>query len=186
MLNNPTDLVLLNLDLFPTDGINLVREIKTRQQVSPPFAVIYTLKQESFIQELAYEAGADAVIDFHVKPAILKLFIRNLLSRRVRQESNTPPRQLHVDADKHLVFFMGKAIQLPRLEFQLFAFLFNGKDHFFSKEKIAEEIWHNKKVASSRTIDVHIYNIRQVFGKNIIQSKKGKGYRITKKFIQPV
>ena len=51
------------------------------------------------------------------------------------------------------------------------------------KKAIAEYIWKDESVSKKRIIDVHVYNIRQLFGKRVIQSQKGNGYRINKKLI---
>ena len=77
----------------------------------------------------------------------------------------------------------GLGSQKYHAEFKVFELLYNTPDKFFSKTEIAGLIWLDESVANKRTIDVHIYNIRQFFGKRIIQSQKGKGYRINKKVI---
>ena len=72
---------------------------------------------------------------------------------------------------------------MPRKEFKIFQLLFSSPDKFFSKTEIAEYIWKDESVSKKRIIDVHVYNIRQLFGKRVIQSQKGNGYRINKKLI---
>jgi len=88
-----------------------------------------------------------------------------------------------IDTERYLVFKKGEPIQLPRKEFKVFELLYNNPHKFFSKPEIAIEIWSDINVAGKRIIDVHIYNIRRFFGKRVIQSQKGKGYRINSKYI---
>jgi two-component system response regulator BaeR len=177
------DLVLMNLDLAPNDAIEVLRELRSAPAASQPFVVIYSLQQNDFIQELAFDSGADAFISFHRKPVVLKHFVANLLSRRIVNSKLIPDQDFAVDKEKYLIYRKGQPFQLPRKEFQLFEMLFNNSGKFFSKKEIASEIWKDEKIALRRTIDVHIYNIRQFFGKRVIQSQKGRGYRINKKFI---
>jgi DNA-binding response OmpR family regulator len=177
------DVILFNLDLFPNDAIHIMKEIRQRTFPSQPFIVIYTDKGDDFIQELAFNAGADAFINFHAKGSLLKLFLRNLLRRR-KVPVGKETKQLTIDYDRYLVYKNGQAVQLPRKEFRLFEMLYKGSDRFFTKLEIAAQIWQDERIASKRTIDVHIYNIRRFFGKRIIQSQKGKGYRINKNFIR--
>jgi two-component system response regulator BaeR len=177
------DLIVMNLDIAPNDAIQVLREMRTGSPQNQPFVVIYSLQQNDFIQELAFDSGADAFVTFHRKPLVLKLFIANLLARRTVKSPAKPELDFEVDKEKYLVYRRGQPFQLPRKEFQLFEMLFNNSGRFFSKREIATEIWKDEKIALRRTIDVHIYNIRQFFGKRVIQSQKGRGYRINKKFM---
>jgi len=176
------DVVFLNLDLQPNDAVTVLKEIKLKHSESNPFIIIYSDKQDDFVQELAFNSGADAFIAFHNKPSVLELFIKNILRRKVQIVKNDQ-RAIIIDNEKYLIFRNGEAIQLPRKEFKLFELLYHQSEKFFTKDEIAESIWEDVAVAKKRTIDVHIYNIRQFFGKRIIQSQKGKGYRMNKKLI---
>lgn len=179
---NPADVVFLNLDLQPNDAVAICKEIRQKNSESNPFLVIYSEKQDDFVQELAFNSGVDSFINFHTKPAVMELFLKNLLRRRVKVKINSK-REVIIDNERHLVLKNGVAFQLPRKEFKLFELLYNSSEKFFSKLEIAGTIWNDESIANKRTIDVHIYNIRQFFGKRIIQSQKGKGYRINKKLI---
>jgi DNA-binding response OmpR family regulator len=174
------DVIFLNLDLHPNDGLLLLKELKLRKFERDPFFIIYSEKQDDFVQELALNAGADSFISFHRKSQVMKLFIRNLLRRRTSAIIKDK-RALQIDTERFLIYKNGEPVQLPRKEFRLFELLYNGPEKFFTKTEIAVQIWQDEKVAKRRTIDVHIYNIRQYFGKRIIQSQKGKGYRINKR-----
>lgn len=176
------DLIFLNLDLQPNDAVVLSKEIRQRQMETDPFIVIYSDKQDDFVQELAFNSGVDSFINFHTKAPVMELFIKNLLKRRI-VPAPINKKEVMIDTDRHLVFKNGNAFQLPRKEFKLFELLYNNAEKFFSKNEIASMIWNDEAIANKRTIDVHIYNIRQFFGKRIIQSQKGKGYRINKKLI---
>ncbi|MCE3260019.1 MAG: two component transcriptional regulator, winged helix family [Bacteroidetes bacterium] len=178
----PTDLLFLNLDLLPHDAVSLTREIRQRKPESNPFIVIYSDKQDDFVQEMVFNCGADSFINFHNKPAILQLFIRNLLKRRAKLGS-VDKRTIYIDYDQYLIFKNGEPIQLPKKEFQVFELLYGNPNKFFSKTEIAIAVWSDERIATKRIIDVHIYNIRQLFGKRVIQSQKNKGYRINKRFI---
>lgn len=176
------DVIFLNLDLQPNDAVVLCKEIRQRNLETNPFIIIYTDKQDDFVQELAFNSGVDSFINFHNKVSVMELFLKNLLRRRVKIK-NDLKREVVIDIERHLIFKNGVAFQLPRKEFKLFELLYNSSEKFFSKTDIATIIWNDEAVANKRTIDVHIYNIRQFFGKRIIQSQKGKGYRINKKLI---
>lgn len=176
------DVIFLNLDLLPNDAIIITKEIALRNLIPKPYIILYSNKQDDFAQEFAFNFGADSFINFHTKPTVMLLFLRNLLKRRLNMKSEKE-KNLIVDTEKHLIFNKGEALELPRKEFKVFELLYNTPGKFFTKTEIAVLIWLDENVANKRTIDVHIYNIRQVFGKRIIQSQKGKGYRINKNVI---
>jgi len=182
IFSNPTDIVFLNLDLVPDDAVTITKEILQKKMDPAPFIVIYSDKQDDFIYELAFNSGIDSFIHFHNKPAVLQLFIKNLLSRRKKLPLENK-KNILIDTERYLVFKKGEPIQLPRKEFKVFELLYNNPHKFFSKPEIAVEIWSDVNVAAKRIIDVHIYNIRRFFGKRVIQSQKGKGYRINSKYI---
>lgn len=181
--HNPTDVIFLNLDLQPNDGVVLCKEIRNKSFESDPFIILYSDKQDEFIQELAFNSGADSFINFHNKPAVMELFLENLLKRRKVPENPAQKREMTIDLDRYLIIKNGVPFQLPRKEFKLFQLLYTNSEKFFSKREIAGAIWNDETIANKRTIDVHIYNIRQFFGKRVIQSQKGKGYRMNKKLI---
>lgn len=180
--SHPTDILFLNLDLLPNDAVTITKEILQRKTETPPYIIIYSDKQDDFVYEIAFNSGVDSFINFHNKPAVLQLFIKNLLSRRKKTGSDEK-RSIVIDNEKFLIFKKGEPVQLPRKEFRVFELLYHNPQKFFSKSEIATAIWDDVAVANKRIIDVHIYNIRQFFGKRVIQSQKGKGYRINSKYI---
>jgi len=179
---NQPAIVFLNLDLVPNDAVTIAKDILQQVVLPKPFIVIYSDKQDDFVYELAFNSGVDSFINFHNKPAILRLFIRNLLSRK-KKAKEVLQQNLVVDKERYVIIQKGKIITLPKKEFKLFELLYNNPTHFFTKNEIADQIWHDPVVASKRIIDVHIYNIRRSFGRNIIQSQKGKGYRMNTKLL---
>ncbi len=179
---NKPDAIFLNLDMQPNDALILLKEIKNRFPNQTPFVIIYSEKSDDFVQELAFNSGADSFISFHNKISVLELFLKNLL-RRKKEIIVSVKREVVIDNESYLIYKNGEAIQLPRKEFKLFELLYNHSDQFLSKLQIAGLLWKDESVASKRTIDVHIYNIRQFFGKRIIQSQKGRGYRMNRKMV---
>lgn len=172
------EVIFLNLDLQPNDGIAVLKELRQQNLTEQPYVILYSEKQDDFLQELAYSAGADAFINFQHKAQAMRLFLQNLLRRRKLQFKTQNQSELHIDTERYLVFRNGKAIQLPRKEFQLLELLYSNAGKYFSKSEIADLLWKDLSIANKRIIDVHIYNIRQHFGKDLIHSQKGKGYSL--------
>jgi len=180
---NPIQILLLNLDVSPMDGIAIMKETLQLINDVRPFVIIYSDKQDDFLQELAYNNGADSFINYHQSPVLLELLVKSLIKRlKLKQPSLSHSNELVIDEEEYIVLKQGNKIELPKKEFKMLVFLQKNAHKFFSKKELAIELWNDETVANKRTIDVHIYNIRQVFGKNVITSQKGKGYRINKKY----
>lgn len=177
------DLVVCSLDVAPMDGIAVTKETILLKTDKRPFVVLYSAKQDDFLLELAFNNGVDSFLNVNNSPVIFELIMRSLL-KRIKSEHKPAPRtsELFIDEERHVVMQNGLEIELPRKEFKLLNLLYTNHQKFFSKKELACEIWKDESIANKRTIDVHIYNIRQIFGKKIIQSQKGKGYRINKKY----
>ena len=177
-----TRVLALNLDLKPNDGLTILREVKQKYAEAFTFIIVYSDKQDDFVQEMAYEMGVDAFVNFHNKASVMVVFLKNMLRRGTKAKQERQ-RNIVIDKDCYLVYKSGVPHQLPRKEFNLFELLYTNPGKFFSKAEIAERIWKDAAVARRRTIDVHIYNIRQFLGKQIIQSQKGNGYGINAKLL---
>ena len=113
-----------------------------------------TENNDDFVQELAFNSGADFFINFHQKPIVMELFIKNILKRKVKTKLNIKKR-IYIDFESYLIFKEGKPFQLPRKEFMLFELLYNNSDKYFSKVDLAKIIWADESMALKRTIDVH-------------------------------
>lgn len=170
-----TELVFIHLDFKPNDAVAILGEIHQRFPDFKGLLVVYSEVQDEYVQELVYNSGADAFINFINKPLILQLFVRNLLRRRefLVTAANL---ELGVDKEQFQINYQGKQFQLPRKEFLIVDLLYQHKGRYFTKTEIAEQIWGDRMVAAKRRIDVHIYNIRQILGEDVIGCRRGKGY----------
>ncbi len=177
------DVILISLDVVPMDGIAITKETLTASAGIKPFVVIYSNKQDDFLQELALNNGVDAFVNYQNTPVLMELLLKALIKRIKTDISKVRhSNEFVIDEDEYLVIKNDTKIQLPKKEFKILLLLQQNQNKFFSKKELAISVWNDENVAKKRTIDVHIYNIRQIFGKKIIQSQKGKGYRLNKKY----
>jgi two-component system alkaline phosphatase synthesis response regulator PhoP len=177
------DVVMISLDVVPMDGIAITKETLHSSNGKKPFVVIYSNKQDDFLLELAFNSGADAFVNYQNSPVLMELLLKALVRRvKVDKTHSKNNNELIVDEDEFLVIRNNTKIDLPKKEFKILLLLYQDQTKFFSKKELAISVWNDESVAKKRTIDVHIYNIRQIFGKKIIQSQKGKGYRLNKKY----
>jgi two-component system alkaline phosphatase synthesis response regulator PhoP len=177
------DILLISLDVVPMDGIAITKETLATAVGHKPYVVIYSNKQDDFLLELALNNGVDAFVNYQNTPVLMELLLKALIKRiKTNPTKIRNSNEFVIDEDEYLVIKNDTKIQLPKKEFKILLLLQQNQNKFFSKKELAISVWNDENVAKKRTIDVHIYNIRQIFGKNIIQSQKGKGYRLNKKY----
>jgi len=177
------DVVLISLDVMPMDGIAITKETIALKNDNKPFFIIYSNKQDDFLLEHAFNNGVDAFVNYQLTPSLMELLVKALIKRlKVAEKIVKANGGFIISEEEYLIISNDTKIELPKKEFKILLLLHQNQNKFLSKKELALSVWNNEEVAKKRTIDVHIYNIRQIFGKKIIQSQKGKGYRINKKY----
>ena len=179
---NHPDILLLDLDIDNSDGIELCHQLKTENALNS-FIVLFSSHQEEYIQIEAFKAGADDYIIKPINPRILVKRIKALLKRKPLNLNKTKPKilsynQLKIDRESYLVYNEGESFSLPRKEFEMLFLLINKPQKVFTREEIFQKVWKEKNCMNTRIIDVHIRKIREKIGENIINTVKGVGYQL--------
>ena len=71
---------------------------------------------------------------------------------------------------------------LTPMEFELLEFLFRNQNIAVSRERLLAEVWGSLYEGTTRTVDVHIAQLRKKTGLNVISIPK-VGYRLEEKVI---
>lgn len=184
---NRVSIVILELDLKHKDGITITSDIRNLKDIEQPFIIIFSSKQDDYIQITAFNAGADDFITTPVKPILLEARICTLKKRHAqsqnKQEAKEESVKFFVDREQYLIVTENGKISLPRKEFEMIDLMFQNAHKVFTRQDFARLIWNAPEVANSRTIDIHIRNIRRILGNDIIKTSKGVGYTINRDFL---
>ncbi|MEY8417006.1 response regulator transcription factor [Tissierella praeacuta] len=180
---NNCDLILLDLILPDSNGLNVCQAIRNVSQV--PIIVI-TEKDEDINKILALEYGAD---DYIVKPFnILELKARiKAILRRVdykAMEFNNQVIKIQdftINTVGRKVIIKDRNVNLTGKEFDLFFILISNPNKVFRREELLELVWGYAYYGDLRTVDVHIRRIREKIEKDsseaeYIMTKWGVGY----------
>ncbi|WP_313756331.1 response regulator transcription factor [Tissierella sp.] len=180
---NNYDLILLDLILPDSNGLNVCQAIRNVSQV--PIIVI-TEKDEDINKILALEYGAD---DYIVKPFnILELKARiKAILRRVdykAMEFNNQVIKIQdftINTVGRKVIIKDRNVNLTGKEFDLFFILISNPNKVFRREELLELVWGYAYYGDLRTVDVHIRRIREKIEKDsseaeYIMTKWGVGY----------
>lgn len=177
------DLILLDVMLPSVDGIALCAQL--RQWYKCPILFISCLGDSDTIIR-ALENGGD---DYLVKPFDNKVLHAKIQAalRRVRMEHETPVESRCVfadftfDAARECIHRDGKDIRMLAMEVRLLSFLIQHPNTCFPASEIYRSLWEGQAWGDSRTVTVHIYNLRKKIEANpknprYIKNIWGKGY----------
>lgn len=155
------DVILLDILLPDVDGIELCERL--RKWHDCPIIFISCLDSSDIIVR-ALELGGD---DFLVKPFDNKVLEARIQANLRRFHNKIPPTQNELkcdgfilDANKHVVITDKQEIKLSRTEFRILSFLMQNQGKYFTPKELYLKVWGEKSYGDTRTVIVHIHNIR--------------------------
>lgn len=174
------DLILLDLMLPGTNGIDICKEI--RQESNVPI-VMLTAKTDTLDVVLGLESGADDYISKPFKPKELVARIRARL-RRTDETGNEVIQlgDLTIDVPGHTVRRGNEEISLTPLEFDLLLEMARKPRQVFSREELLEKVWGYQRAADTRLVNVHVQRLRSKIetdpeNPQIVLTVRGVGYK---------
>ena len=158
------DLVLLDLMLPDTDGLDLCRRIRASSDVP---IVMVTARGDTADRIVGLEIGADDYLPKPFEPRELLARIRAVLRRR--GAGGTPPGggsdvlrfgRLEIDRGAREVRLDGRARPLTSHQFELLVALAESAGRVLTREQLMERVRGAALDAFDRSIDVHVGRIR--------------------------
>ncbi|WP_328480654.1 response regulator transcription factor [Streptomyces sp. NBC_00377] len=179
----PYDVVLLDLGLPDTDGLDVCKALRERGDI--PIIVISARSDETD-RVVGLELGADDYVSkpFGVREVIAR--IRAVMRRvqRTAHESGTGGAdrygsRLTVDRKAARVHVDGEEVALAPKEYDLLSFLTEEPGALMSREQIMEAVWDANWFGPTKTLDVHVAALRRKFaGVVAIEAVRGVGFRL--------
>lgn len=172
-------LILLDVMMPEMDGIETCRELRSMPEFKNTVIAFLTARNEDYSQIAGFDVGADDYITKPIKPRVLISRIKALLRRFASETSEEKVKlgNIEIDTEKYVVYKDGKALSLPKKEFELLTLLASKPGKVFSRKEILSKIWGNDIIVGDRTIDVHIRKLREKLGDNYFKTIKGIGYK---------
>jgi two-component system alkaline phosphatase synthesis response regulator PhoP len=151
------DLALLDIMLPGVDGFELMEDMKRYN-----IPVIYlTAKTDVSSKIQGLRGGAE---DYIVKPfEVLELLVRieKVLDRMGKLNQILHFKDITINLEDHAIIRCGETISLKPLEFDLLAMLVKYKNRTLPRERLLNEIWGVDFIGGTRTVDVHIAQLRK-------------------------
>jgi DNA-binding response OmpR family regulator len=177
------DLVVLDLMLPDTDGLDICKSLKADPKTAKLPVVMLTARGEEFDKVLGLELGADDYITKPFSPKELVARIKAVLRRNDPKETSQTvelPDGLVLDFNKYEATVAGRRVSLTTTEFKILRMLAERRGWVMSRDEILNQLWGNEKAVIDRTVDVHITNLRKKLGKagRLLLNVRGVGYKL--------
>jgi len=176
-------LIFCDLILSDGDATDLLSEM-TRPGIIPSFLFCVTASQEqSYAENSVLKEGADDFIQTPCSPKVLSKRMAALSRRlkKIKTEQNINiTDQISLSVDGHTLSINDNTLTLPRREFAILRLFAENPGRLFTREEIRRQIWNEDHGLNPRTVDVHIYNLRNKTIPGLIQTVQGKGYIFNK------
>lgn len=169
------DLALLDVMLPGMDGFELLEIVK-----GYGIPVIFlTAKDDIGSKIQGLKGGAE---DYIVKPFdMLELLVRmeKVLERSDKLSRVVKVFDMEINFEEHTVRQNGEEVVLKPKEFELLAVLVKNKNMAISREKLLRMVWGIEYMGETRTVDVHIGQLRKKLGlSEHIKTISKVGYRL--------
>ncbi|NMC53924.1 MAG: response regulator transcription factor [Chloroflexi bacterium] len=189
---NCPDLVLLDIGLPGMDGLDALRELKTRYNVP---VIFITARRRELDEVVGLELGADDYVtkpfDVDVVLARIKAVLRRVGAPVLPVEkpvSVLTVGDLVISPDSHNVLCSGRPVDLsPRL-FDLLLALASQPEKVISTEDLLSQVWGAEFVGQPQVVYVHIRWLREALEEDPdhpqrILTVRGVGYKLIPKAV---
>ena len=179
---NRYSVVLLDLMLPGISGEEVLQEI--RKQGNTP-VIILTAKDTIDDKVEVLQSGADDYVTkpFDIKEVLARVAVQIRRMEGSFSEGNLVYQGLELDRENFCVRVDQTELpKITRQEFSILELLLKHPKKVFSKEEIFEYAWEEAYMGETKTLDVHISNIRKkiksVTSKEYSETIWGIGYRL--------
>lgn len=179
----PPDLVILDWMMPLMSGIEVCRQIKTRDDTKHIPVIMLSARSEEVDTVRGLETGAD---DYVIKPYSVSELMARARAQLRRSRSGAVGilsfEDITLDPENHRVSRDNHELKLGPIEFRLLARLMERPGRVFSREQLLDLVWGRDIFVDSRTVDVHIGRLRKAVtrfgGSDPIRTVRGAGYAL--------
>jgi len=184
-IENPPDVLLLDLMLPTLDGYEVLQTLRSNPRTARTPVLLLTARGEEEERLRGFECGADDYVTKPFSPKEVVLRVRALL-RRAGEEPVARSRRLvvgavEIDLDAHRAFADGREMELTALEYELLRVLVARRGRVQSRTQLLQAVWETNARIETRTVDVHVARLRAKLGEagHMIETVRGVGYRLS-------
>jgi two-component system OmpR family response regulator len=172
------DLIVLDLGLPGKNGLDVLRSWRSAGNRTP--VLVLTARDAWHERVDGLKAGADDYLGkpFHSQELLARL--EAIARRHGGQASNALSwRGVTLDTERQQASAAdGRTIELTAVEFRLLRYLMQHPKDVHSKTRLSEHVYEEEQQKDSNVIEVYINRLRQYFGKDFIETRRGQGYQL--------
>lgn len=170
--------VVMDVGLPRMDGTTVCRTLRAEDNWTP--ILFCTARDDEVDRVLGLEMGGDDYITKPFSPrevvARVKVAIRHSAGR-TQPDSTITFNRITLDRDRRRVTVDDTEIPFTATEFDLLEYLLSTPGRVFSREELLAHVWGYAAVVSTRTVDVHVAQVRSKLGPDSpIRTVRGVGY----------
>jgi len=175
-------LVILDIMLPNLDGFEVCKTLRAEKYDVP--IIMLSAKDEDIDKIIGLELGADDYLTKPFNPRELIARVKAVLRRNdLKRNNNIEILQIGnitIDLNRREVKVENEIISLRTQEFELLRVLSEEEGRVFSREQLLKFAWGYSFAGQTRTVDVHIAQLRRKLAKSTasIETVTGYGYKI--------
>ena len=182
------DLVILDLMLPKVDGFEVCREIRRRGDTP---VLMLTARDDDVDAIVGLELGADDYVTKPFNPRALVARVKAILRRTDGTARGGRPiavGALRIDPRRREATVADRDLGLRAREFDLLAALARDPGVVLTRDGLLEDVWGTDFPGETRTVDVHVSEVRRKLGGDgpQIETVRGVGYRLVPPAREPV
>lgn len=171
------DIALLDLGLPVTDGLDVLKTIRTDSTRLP--VIILTARDALNDRIRGLDLGAD---DYLVKPFEVAELLARMRAVLRREGSGAPPvltnGELHLDPATRQATYGGEAAVLSAREFALLQALLTRPGTILSRTELERQIYGWSEEVESNAVEFLIHAVRRKLGASVIRNVRGVGWMV--------
>ena len=175
------DLIVLDLNLPGTDGMDILKELRKENEETK--VLILSARSQIVDKVEGLDAGANDYMEkpFHLQE--LEARIRSLTRRKfIQKDICLYCGEIKFDTKKREAYAKETLVSLTRKENGILEYLLLNQGRPVSQEELIEHVWDASVDSFSGSIRVHMSSLRQKFkvvlGYDPIVNKIGEGYKL--------
>lgn len=168
---------ILDLGLPKLDGLTVLKRWRAAERVLPVLILTARGNWEERVEGI--DAGAD---DYLAKPFQMPELLARLRAIIRRSQGNAGPvlnaGRLKLDPRSRTATVDGSPVDLTPLEYRCLHVLMASADRHVSQMELTEQLYAQDFERESNSVEVLVGRLRKKFGRDVITTRRGYGYRI--------
>lgn len=181
-IENPCDMVILDIMMDGTDGLSICSQLRKKYNVP---IIIVSARDSELDRITGISIGSD---DYLVKPfsplelvaRVKAIFRRIAFDRELKKISTLNYGSICLNLNTREAFSDGKPLDLTPTEFAFMVYLFENYERALSREELLKNVWKFDFEVDTRAIDDVLKRLRKklLFSNVKIESVWGFGFKL--------